>query len=82
MTSISKINQVARDIFGSALVHVAQVNNDMIRHIYINSNLTGEHIDKLQIHYRILFATPTNKEDHKELDKKSLMVVLVTEDEN
>ena len=82
MTSLAKIHQVARDTFGSSLVHVAQVNNNAIRHIYIDCNLTGEHIDKLQSHYKILFATPTNEEDHKELGKKSLTVVLVSEDEN
>jgi len=79
MTSLAKINQIACDTFGSSLVHVAQVNNDAIRHIYVDCNLTGGHIDKLQTHYKILFATPTSEEDHKDLGKKSLLVILVSE---
>lgn len=68
-----------REIFGNALVKVAQVNNSNLRHIYIRYNLTGEQSLAVSNLYKIVSICQVYDEENKNEKMNAYQVIVVSE---
>lgn len=73
------VEQITKDIFKESFVAVLQIKSDVIRHIYIKHNLSGEQIIELQKFYKIVFVAQVYEEEREQMNFDAIQVILVNE---